>query len=34
MTVGEMRATMSNDEFIRWTIYHGRRAQENEMRSK
>lgn len=31
MTVDELRAKMTNDEFIKWSVYHGRRAQKQEM---
>jgi hypothetical protein len=31
MTVGRMRAEMSNDEFTRWSIYYGRKAQREEL---
>ena len=31
MTVADMEARMSNREFVYWTIYHGRRVQEQEM---
>jgi hypothetical protein len=29
-----MRAEMSNDEFIRWAIYYGRKAQRQELEMK
>lgn len=32
--MGDLEQTMSNDEFVRWMVYHGRRAQEQEMASK
>lgn len=32
MTVGELRVQMSNAEYVRWAVYHGRRAQEQEIR--
>lgn len=32
MTVGEMRERMSQDEFRRWSTYHGRRMQERELK--
>ncbi|HKY76001.1 MAG TPA: hypothetical protein VJS45_07670 [Acidimicrobiia bacterium] len=31
MTVGELRARMSSDEFIGWTIYFGRKGQRREL---
>lgn len=31
MTVAELENTMSNDEFVRWAVYHGRRAQRDEL---
>ena len=31
MTVGDMRARMSNAEFIRWEIYYQRIAQREEL---
>jgi hypothetical protein len=34
MTVGRMRAEMSNDEFVRWGIYYGRKAQREELAAK
>lgn len=34
MTVGELRDRMSQDEFVRWSVYHGRRAQREELESK
>lgn len=32
MTVDELRTRMSNGEFVRWAVYHGRRVQEQEIR--
>lgn len=34
MTVGEMRERMSNDELVRWSVFHGRRAQREELAAK
>lgn len=34
MTVDEMRERMSQDEYMRWSIYHGRRAQRAELDKK
>ena len=34
MTVRELRARMSNDELLRWSVYFGRRNQEAELQSK
>lgn len=31
MTVGELRRRMSAEEFMRWTVYYGRKAQRAEM---
>lgn len=31
MTVAEMFTRMSNQEFIAWTIYYGRRKQETQL---
>ncbi len=31
MTVGKMRAEMSADEFGRWVVYFGRKAQRREL---
>lgn len=31
MTVGRMRAEMPNDEFVRWSVYFGRKAQREEL---
>jgi hypothetical protein len=31
MTVGDMLSRMSNQEFIAWTIYYGRRKQEAQL---
>lgn len=30
-TVAEMRETMSADEWLHWSIYHGRVAQKREL---
>ena len=32
MTVAELRDRLTNYEFIRWAVYHGRRVQEQEIR--
>lgn len=34
MTVEEMRNRMSHDEFVRWGVYHGRKAQRRELAEK
>ena len=34
MTVARMRAEMSNDELLRWSVYFGRRNQEAELAAK
>lgn len=34
MTVAELEATMSNDEFVQWQIYHARVAQRQELAEK
>lgn len=31
MTVARLRAEMSGDEFTRWCVYHGRKAQRREI---
>lgn len=31
MTVGELRSRMSADEFLRWAVYFGRKAQRREL---
>jgi hypothetical protein len=31
MTVARLRAEMSADEFMRWGVYHARRAQQMEL---
>ena len=31
MTVGELRATMTGEEWIRWQVYYGRKAQRKQM---
>lgn len=31
MTVGQLQDTMSADEFGRWQVWHGRRAQKQEL---
>ncbi len=34
MTVEEMRERMSNQEFVRWSIYYGRKSQREELAMK
>lgn len=34
MTVEEMRERMSNEEFVRWGVYFGRKAQREELAMK
>lgn len=31
MTVGELRARMSSEEFMGWAVYFGRKAQRREL---
>jgi hypothetical protein len=31
MTVAELRARMDSDEFNRWTVYFGRKAQREQV---
>lgn len=31
MTVGQLRQEMGHDEFVAWGVYHGRKAQEQEL---
>lgn len=31
MTVARLRAELSNDEYLRWGIYFGRKAQRDEL---
>lgn len=31
MTVAQLRAELSNDEWQRWAVYYARRAQEQEL---
>jgi hypothetical protein len=31
MTVAEMQDRMSGDEFMRWSVYYGRKAQRDEL---
>ena len=31
MTVDQLRRSMSSDEFLRWSVYHARRAQRIEL---
>ncbi len=30
-TVDELRQSMGQDEFVRWAVYHGRKAQRREL---
>lgn len=34
MTVAQLRAEMSNEEFVAWGVYHGRKAQRAELAAK
>lgn len=34
MTVDRLRAEMTQDEFVRWSVYHGRIAQRRELAMK
>lgn len=34
MTVEEMEARMSNAEFVRWSIFYARKAQQQELAQK
>jgi hypothetical protein len=34
MTVHNLRRTMSNEEFVAWSIFHGRKAQRQELATK
>lgn len=34
MTVGRLRAEMGHDEFVRWKVYYGRRAQEQQLQAE
>lgn len=34
MTVARLREEMTTDEFIRWSIFHARRAQRTELARK
>jgi hypothetical protein len=34
MTVARMRAEMSADEFMRWGVYYGRKAQQMELATR
>lgn len=31
MTVGQLRATMTGDEWIHWQMYYARKAQRREL---
>lgn len=31
MTVARLRAEMSNDEFVRWSVFYGRKAAREEL---
>lgn len=34
MTVERLRTEMSQDEFVRWNIYYGRKGQRRELEMK
>lgn len=34
MTVGELHDRVGNDEFVRWQVWHGRKAQRQELAAK
>lgn len=34
MTVAELENTMSNGEFVRWSIYYAKKAQRQELERK
>lgn len=34
MTVARLRAEMSSDEFLRWSVYLGRKAQREQLAAK
>jgi len=34
MTVRQLRTEMPNDEFVRWQVYYGRKAQRQELEAK
>ena len=34
MTVAQLRQEMGHDEFVRWGVYHGRKAQEQQLAAK
>lgn len=34
MTVWDLRRRMSNGEFVRWRVYYGRLAQEQDLDQK
>ena len=34
MSVARLRQEMPNDEVLRWSVYYGRRAQEQELAAK
>jgi hypothetical protein len=31
MTVAALRAEMTNDEFLRWSVYYARKRQQEEL---
>ncbi|MFI1195515.1 hypothetical protein ACH4T9_19970 [Micromonospora sp. NPDC020750] len=33
-TVEELRESMTQDEFVRWSVFHGRKAQRAELARK
>lgn len=34
MTVADLRSRMSNQEWVEWTVYYGRKAQRREMEQR
>lgn len=34
MTVARLRAEMGQDEFVRWSVYYARKAQQDELAMK
>lgn len=33
-TVAELREGLSNEEFVQWSVYYGRKAQRHELATK
>jgi hypothetical protein len=33
-TVAELRESVSNEEFVEWSVYYGRKAQRQELAAK